>query len=160
MTTNPHDRYPVLVYDALMIVCSKCRREDARGVVVFTSSGPVEYCHYCNPRVFRDVAKNVFGGGLTLDHVRTEDGKPITVHSTKELRAAEKRNNFALAIMSDNDITKPPQHEPWAGDITHGYKRKWELDPDKYKPENITGVSAGVAKSAKDTLVDHPRPLK
>ena len=149
----------MLVYDARMIVCSKCGREDARGVVVFTAAGSVEYCHFCNPRAFRDKAKSLFGDGLTLDHVRTEDGKPITVHSTKELRAAEKRNNFALAIMSDNDISKPPQHEPWAGDITHDYKKKWQRDPDKYKPENITGVSAGVAQSAAETLVDHPQPL-
>lgn len=146
-----------------MIVCAKCGREDARGVIVFTANGSVEYCHHCNPAAFRNnptTAKNIWEGGFTLQHVRGDDGKPVTVHSTRELRAVEKKHNVALAIMSDNDVAKPPAHEPWAGNIAHGYKKKWNRDPDAYKPENVTGVSAGIAKSSADTLVDHPRPLK
>lgn len=152
-----------------MITCSKpgCGYVGPQGVVIFTANGSAEYCKLHNPRAFRDQAKDIFSGGMTLDHVRFtgEDGrpvdnKPLVVNSLKELRAAEKRHNFALAMMSDNDISKPPQHEPWSGDITHGYKRKWQRDPAKYLPANVTGVSAGVAKSAADTLADHPRPLK
>lgn len=142
-----------------MITCSKCGGEFARGVIVFTAAGSAEYCNLHNPRVFRDKAKSIWDGGFTLDHVRGDDGKPVIVHSTKELREVEKKHNVALAIMSDNDVSKPPEHESWAGNITHGYKKKWNRNPDAYRPENVTGVSAGVVKSSADTLVDHPRPL-
>lgn len=142
-----------------MIVCSKCGREDARGVVVFTTAGSVEYCHFCNPRAFRDKAKSIWDGGFTLDHVRGDDGKPVTVHSTKELREVEKKHNVALAIMSDNDVSRPPQHEPDAGNIARNYKKKWNRNPDAYKPDNVSGVSVGVAQSAADTLADAPNPI-
>ena len=143
-----------------MIICSICGREEARGVVVFGSDGKTaEYCKFHEPRAFRDKAKDIWADGFTLQHVRGDDGKPVTVHSTKELREVEKKHNVALAIMSDNDVSKPPVHEPWAGNIAHKYKKKFNRDPDAYRPENVTGVSAGVVKSSADTLVDHPRPL-
>ncbi len=147
-----------------MIVCSKCGHQDVRGVIVFTPAGTIEYCRIHVPRSVRsnpDVAKNPFEN-FTLDNVRDERGQKVTVNSIAELRAAEKRHNFALAVASDDGgrADKPPQHEPWAGDITHNYKRKWQRNPEAYKPENVTGVSAGVAQSTADTLVDHPRPLK
>jgi len=142
-----------------MIMCSKCSREYSRGVVIFTSTGSAEYCHFCNPRRFRDQAKSVFGDGFTLQHVRGDDGRPITVHSVKELREVEKRHNVALAIMSDNNVSAPPQHEPSAGDIARDYKKKFNRNPEAYKPENVTGVSVGIAKSTADTLADAPNPL-
>jgi hypothetical protein len=152
-----------------MIKCAKpgCGYVGPQGVVVFTSTGSAEYCKLHNPRAFRDTAKDIFAGGMTLEHTRFlgEDGrpvdnKPLVVNSLQELRAAEKRHNFALACMSDSDISQPPQHDRGAGDITRGYKRKWNRDPDAYKPENITGVSSGTAQSAGDTLADHPRSLR
>jgi hypothetical protein len=151
------------VYDTLrlMIICSKCGREDSRGTVIFTAVGDVSYCKFCKPRVFRepDKVQSVFADGFQLQHVRGDDGKPVTVHSVKELRQVEKKHNVALAIMSDDRIGGPPQHDPDAGNLVRGYKKKWNRDPDAYRPENITGVSTGIAKSASDTLVDAPNPL-
>lgn len=146
-----------------MIICSKCGHEDVRGRVIFTSTGTVEYCRIHVPRAFNtnpDTSKNPFSN-FTLDNVRDEQGKKVTVNSIAELRAAEKRYNFALAVATDDGAKadKPPQHEPWAGNIAHNYKKKWNRNPDAYRPENVTGVSAGVVKSSADTLVDHPRPL-
>ena len=147
-----------------MIVCSKCGREESRGVIVFDAQGrpSAEYCLFCRPRKFcePDRAKDVFADGFQLQHVRGLDGKPITVHSVKELRQVEKTHNVALAVMSDDRAGGPPQHLPWAGDIAHNYKKKWQRNPDAYRPENVTGVSTGIVQSAADTLVDRPRPLK
>ena len=143
-----------------MMTCSKCGREDARGVVIFDTRGnPIEYCLYHRPSAYIERAKDLFGDGFTLQHVRGDDGKPITVHSTKELRQVEKERGVALAIMSDDDISKPPQHDPDAGNIARNYKRKWQRDPAAYRPENVTGVSVGVAQSTADTLADAPNPL-
>ena len=148
-----------------MITCSKCGREESRGAIIFDPHllRSIEYCLFCRPRVFvenSDQAKSVFADGFIMQHVRGLDGKPITVHSVKELRQVEKTHNVALAIMSDDKIGGPPQHEKWAGDIAHNYTKKWERNPDAYRPENVTGVSTGIVQSAADTLVDRPRPLK
>lgn len=112
------------------------------------------------PRQIIDDAKNPFQN-FTLDHVRDERGQKITVNSLSELRAAEKRHNFCLAVASDDGgrADKPPQHEPWAGDIAHKYEKKWNRNPEAYKPENVTGVSAGIAQDQSGTLVDRPNPV-
>ena len=94
---------------------------------------------------------------FVLQHVHDHNHKPITVNSLAELRKVEKEHNVALAIASDDGgrADKPPQHEPWAGDISHGKKRVWNRDPAAYvKP---SGVSVGNAADPKrDTLVDRP----
>jgi len=90
----------------------------------------------------RGAAHNPFEN-LTLRHVRDEHGRPVTVNSERELRAAEKKWGFIHAA-SWGLADRPPVHDPGAGDITRNYKRKWNHDPDAYKPENVTGVSAGV----------------
>jgi putative FmdB family regulatory protein len=93
---------------------------------------------------------------LTLQHIRDENNKPITVNSEREMRAAEKRYNFVHAATWGLE-NKPPQHESWAGDVSHGKPRVWNRDPAAYKPENVKGVSTGIAADPhKDTLVDRP----
>lgn len=77
---------------------------------------------------------------LKLDNVRDEHGKPVVVHSLKELREAEKKYNFVHAVSSDDQIDLPPQNESWAGDVRRDYKWKW-TPPDQR--EDRTGVSAG-----------------
>lgn len=119
----------------------------------------VEYCKVHDPASQRALfaARNVFEGGMTLDHVKDKSGKKVVVNSLSELRAAEKAHNVALAVFSDNDgrADKPPQHESWAGDITHGKPRVWNRDPGAYA--NPSGISTGAALDPhKDTLVDRP----
>jgi hypothetical protein len=123
----------------------------------------VEYCRVHDPANRRALtaARNAFEG-FTLDHVRDERGQKITVNSIKELREAEKKYDFVLdcATNDNGDTSKPPAHEPWAGQIDHDYVRKFNRDPEAYKrPEARKGVSAGVVDSADKTLVYHPRPL-
>jgi len=79
---------------------------------------------------------------LTLQHVRDEKGKPVVVNSLKELREAEKKYNFVHAVSSDDQISEPPQHESWAGDVRHDYKWKWTPPEER---EDRTGVSVGSA---------------
>ena len=85
---------------------------------------------------------------LTLQHVRDEHGKPITVHSKKELHEAERKFNFVHAVSSDDQIDLPPQNESWAGDVRHDYKWKWTPPEDR---EDRAGVSAGA--TTKDNLL-------
>ena len=95
---------------------------------------------------------------LTLQHIRGEDGKPIKVNSERELRAAEKRYGFQHAASWGME-KEPPQHEKGAGDIARNYKWKFNRDPNARNTAKAKeGVSAGVAKSAKDTLAYHPTP--
>lgn len=106
----------------------------------------------------RGRAQNPFEN-LTLQHIRGEDGKPIKVNSERELRAAENKYGFVHAASWGLEKT-PPQHEPWAGDITHGYKKKFQRDPAAYKtPEARKGVTTGVARTANDTLASRPNPV-
>jgi putative FmdB family regulatory protein len=95
---------------------------------------------------------------LTLQHIRGEDGKPITVNSEFELHQKEKELGF-IHNASWGMEKEPPQHEKNAGDITGDYKWKWAKDPEARKRAAAQGVSAGVAKSANDTLAYHPRPI-
>lgn len=97
--------------------------------------------------------------GLTLSHIRDEQGKPVKVNTEAELHAAEKRHNFVHAA-SWGMADKPPAHEPWAGDIAHDYNRKFNRDPAAYQaPAAKQGVSAGVAASRSETLADRPNPV-
>jgi hypothetical protein len=144
-----------------LFTCSVCRREDTRGRIIFDATGSREYCKHCLPKLFREstamAAHNPFAD-MTLDHVRDERGQKVKVNSLSELRAAEKKFNFALAVASDDggSASRPPQHEPGAGDIARNYKKKWARDPAAYRPENVKGVSAGVVEKAADTLVERP----
>jgi len=144
-----------------MITCIKCpagKNIHPRGVSYLRGGEFVEYCRVHDPASRRALtaARNAFEG-MTLDHVKDERGQKVKVNSLAELRAAEKRYNFALAVASDDGgrADTPPQHEPWAGDITHGRKRYWNRDPAAYvKP---SGVSTGTAADPhKDTIIDRP----
>ena len=61
----------------------------------------------------RGAAHNAFEN-LTLEHVRGEDGKPITVNSERELHAAESKYGFVHAASWGLE-KEPPKHEEWAG---------------------------------------------
>ena len=147
-------------------ICCKCptdKNSHQRGISYFRNGEFVEYCRVHDPanRAALTAARNVFEG-FTLDHVKDENGKKIKVNSLKELRAAEKKYQFVLdcATNDNGDVSKPPQHESWAGDLTHGYKKKWARDPEAYKrPEAHKGVSTGVVQTAAETLASRPNPM-
>lgn len=146
-------------------ICCVCKREDTRGKTIFDSDGKskAEYCLHCVPKVFRSGAQNAardpFADGFTVQNVKDRlTGRPIEVHSLKELRQAERDNNFVLAAMSDDDISKPPQHEKWAGDIAAGYKKKFCRDESQYAPDKVAKArkQAGAVKGVGETLADRP----
>jgi hypothetical protein len=129
-----------------------------RGVSYLRGGEFVEYCKVHDPASQRALvaARNAFEG-FTVEHVKDERGQKIKVNSLAELRAAEKKYNFALAVATDDGgkADVPPQHLPWAGDITHGKERIWNRDPAAYADR--TGVSVGnAADPRKDTLIDRP----
>lgn len=146
----------------MSIKCCKCppgRNVHPRGVSYLRSGVFVEYCKPHDPASRRALvaARNVFEGGMTIEHVRDERGRKPVVNSLAELRAAEKRYNFALAVLDDDGgrADKPPQHESWAGRIDHGKQRVWNRDPKAY--ESFDGVTTGIAADPKrDTLIDRP----
>jgi len=144
-----------------MITCSKCpkgRNVHPRGVSYFRDGEFVEFCKPHDPANNRALvaARDVFEGGFELQ-VNDERGQRVKVNSLAELRAAEKRHNIAVAVFTDEGgkADKPPVHEKWAGDITHGKPRIWNRDPAAYAKPG--GVSTGTAADPhKDTLVDRP----
>src|SRR5208282_6720890 len=123
--------------------CNICGNEFEIIVLSFTADRPCPECgsldtdqlvslpHFrTRQRQFemkRGAAHNPFQD-LTLQHVRDEHGKPVKVNSERELHAAEKKYGF-VHNASWGMEKEPPQHEKWGGDITHGYKRKWNHDP-------------------------------
>lgn len=141
-----------------------CNNEVTRGTIIFDKNGTsTVYCRLHIPRAHLigsvDKCKNIWEG-FVCQHMLDENHKPITVNSLKELREAEKRTNSVLAIMADDDISKPPAHEPDAGNIARKYRKKFNRDPAAYtSPSASAGVSAGPVSSAKETLVDHPNPV-
>jgi len=145
-----------------MITCCKCppgRNVHPRGVSYLRDGTFTEYCKPHDPASRRALvaARNVFEGGMVIEHIRDERGHKPVVHSLAELRASEKRYGYALAVFDDDGGTanKPPQHEKFAGDITHGKARVWNRDPAAYV--NPSGVSTGIAADPKrDTLIDRP----
>jgi hypothetical protein len=142
--------------------CSKCGTVVTFGTITFDAHGNpnANYCRPCRPKSVAstpDVAKNMWGDGFKLDHVKDETGRNVVIHSTKDLREKEKRYGFSLACMSEDDISRPPQNESWAGDISHGYEKKFNRDPAAYA--NVDASVAGVAKSADDTLASRPNPV-
>ena len=149
-----------------MFICSKCppaRNRHARGISYLRDGEFIDYCCVHDPANRRALvaARNAFDN-FTLDHVRDERGRKVTVNSIAELRAAEKRYNFALAVATDDDgkADAPPQHDKDAGNITKNYERKWARDPAAYnRPEASKGVSVGVARDADETLASRPNPV-
>jgi hypothetical protein len=145
----------------MSITCCKCPKDrniHPRGVMYLRGDVWVEYCKVHDPASQRALfaAKDVFEGGFELQ-VKDERGEKVKVHSLKELREAEKKHNIAVAVFTDNDgrADNPPEHMPWAGDISHGKPRVWNRDPAAYV--NPSGVSTGnAADPHRDTLVDRP----
>lgn len=145
----------------MSIRCVKCPKDrdiHQRGVSYLRDGEFIEYCRVHDPASQRALvaARNAFEG-FTVQHVHDENRKPIKVNSLAELRAAEKKYNFALAVATDDEgkADTPPQHEKWAGDISHGKPRVWNRDPSAYADH--TGVSTGLAADPKrDTLLDLP----
>ena len=90
---------------------------------------------------------------LVLDHVRDAKGRPVRINSLKELRAAEKAFNFVHALSNDDDISAPPQHESWAGDVRRDYQWKWTPPSER---DDKAGVSAGA--TIKENLLVGDRP--
>ncbi len=149
-----------------MFICCKCPTDNnlhARGISYFRHGEFVEYCRVHDPANRRalQAARNAFEG-FTLQHVRDERGQKITVNSIKELRAAEKKYEFVLNCATDDngDTSNAPQHEPWAGDLTHGYKKKWQRDPEAYRGASAkSGVSTGIVDRPDKTLAHRPNPV-
>jgi hypothetical protein len=145
----------------MAIICVKCpkgKNKHPRGVSYFRDGSFIEYCRVHDPANLGALtaARNLFEG-FTVQHVHDENHKPIKVNSVAELRAAEKKYNFALAVMADDGgkADTPPKHCDWAGDISHGKPRVWNRDPSAY--QNVAGVSTGLAADPKrDTLLDLP----
>jgi putative FmdB family regulatory protein len=134
--------------------CPECGSEDTEQMVSIPHFRTAPRKH----EIKRGAAHNPYAG-LTLQHVRGEDGKPITVNSERELHEAEKRHGFVHAASWGME-KEPPQHEKWAGDLTHGYEKKWARDPAAYtRPDASKGVSTGVAANANETLAGRPGPL-
>lgn len=106
--------------------------------------------------VKRGPAHNPFAS-LTLEHIRGEDGKPITVHSERELRAAEKKYNFIHAASWGLE-KEPPQHDPGAGQLHRHYAKKWNRDEAAYAPDKVAEAmkECGPVASPDETLVDRP----
>ena len=98
-------------------------------------------------------------GNLTLQNVRDEGGKPLTVHSEAELHAAEKRYNFVHAASWGME-NEPPQHEKWAGDLTRGYTKKWNKDPAAYTPDQVAKVELGGTLDPNETLAPLPNSTR
>jgi hypothetical protein len=146
-------------------ICSKCGHETTRSTTVFDFDadrrllGKFVFCRVCRPSQSVDTAKNPFAN-LTLDHVKDERGQKVTVNSLKELRAAEKRYNFALAVASDDGGTAaaPPQHEAWAGNLGASYDKKFNRDPAAYSQVEVDRAAAemgvGVALDPGSTLAE------
>ena len=153
-------------------ICSACGHEFEIIRTRYEDPRPCPECHSLDTdqvitaAVFKFVARD-YGikrgpshnpyQNLTLQHIRGEDGKPITVNSEAELHAAEKKYNFIHAA-SYGAEKEAPQHASWAGDITHGKPRIWNHDPAAYV--NPGGVSTGLAADPhKDTIVDLPNAI-
>ena len=152
--------------------CQDCGNEFEIIVPRFDSPRPCPRCHSTNTEQFvsacafkfvspkfevkRGAAHNPFDN-LTLQHIHDESGKPITVHSERELREAEKKYNFVHAASWGLE-NEPPQHEKWAGDISHGYKRKWNHDDRAYSQSEIDKAKSGIGfvERAEHTLADRP----
>lgn len=117
---------------------------------------------------YRGDAANAFEN-FTLQHVfekncdgqvvRDEKGKPkrVKVNSLKELREAEKKYNFSLVAASEDgsNIDDAPTNESWAGDITHGYERKWAKSPEEWTASmksDVVKMDVGIASSREETL--------
>ena len=146
-------------------ICDKCGHETTRSITLFDFDedrrlrGKAVFCRVCRPVQNVNVAKNPFEN-FTLDHVKDERGQKVTVNSLKELRAAEKRYNFALAVASDDGGTAaaPPQHEPWAGQLGATYNKKFNRDPAAYSQSEVdraaTEMGVGVTLDPGSTLAD------
>ncbi len=102
---------------------------------------------------------------LTLQHVRDEHNRPITVNSRKELEAAEKKYGFVHALshaLTEDQLATPPQHESWAGDIVRAsnYQWKWARDPQErarvLASDHVVKLDVGIAASKEATLGVQP----
>ena len=134
--------------------CPECGSEDTEQLISLPHFRTAARKH----EIKRGAAHNPYAG-LTLQHIRGEDGKPITVNSERELHEAEKRHGF-IHNASWGMEKEPPQHEPHAGDLTHAYRKKFNRDPEAYKrPDSRKGVSTGVVGSAVETLASRPNPI-
>jgi len=147
-----------------MFKCSNCGTEVSFGTITFDADGTPsrQYCRPCRPTQNLTPAKNAFEN-MTLYHVRDEHGQKVKVNSITELRAAEKKYNFALAVATDDggSAAAPPQHESTAGMLARDRAPKFNRNPAAYSAAEVAkaATASGVAKSADDTLANYPNPV-
>lgn len=95
-----------------MTICEECGVETMRSVTKFYATGPKTTCFRCEHPVHSSPAANPYAD-LTLEHVITEDGKPLHVTSKRQLLEAEKKYHFRslVAHTDEANFDKPPQTE-------------------------------------------------
>jgi hypothetical protein len=92
-------------------ICESCGEETPRYVMKFYSGKAHYTCHVCeHPRHSVPRCTNPYSD-MVIDHVVTEEGKPLRVTSRRQLEAAEKRYHFrSLVAHTDSaNFDKPPQ---------------------------------------------------
>jgi hypothetical protein len=92
------------------VICADCQHETTRYVTKFHSGGARTTCHTCEHPVHSSLAANPYAD-LTIEHVVTEDGKPLRVTSKRQLLEAEKKYHFRslVAHTDEANFDKPPQ---------------------------------------------------
>lgn len=89
--------------------CDSCGFDSA----VYTRRRGKTICRMCRSSVVRPSVYDPFSS-LTLDHVRDQQDRPVTVTSLRQLRQIEKEHRClsAVANLDDKHVDEPPQHKP------------------------------------------------
>lgn len=107
------------------VQCEDCGVTTSRYVTKFHSGGSRTTCHTCEHPV-KATCHNPFSD-LTLEHVHDEQGRPLRVTSSRQLREAEKKYHFrsVVAHTDEANFDKPPQQQK--GDLYDFMSRekKW-----------------------------------
>lgn len=91
--------------------CGKCGHDTTSYTMKFRANSVQYECHVCeHPPISDARCANPFSE-IVLDHVTGEDGRPLRVTSSRQLREAEKKYNFRslVAHTDEANFDKPPQ---------------------------------------------------
>jgi hypothetical protein len=91
-------------------ICESCGIETPRYVTKFFSGRAHHTCHVCEHPRHSAPCTNPYGN-LVIEHVLTEENKPLRVTSKRQLLEAEKKYKFRslVAHMNSENWDKPPQ---------------------------------------------------
>jgi hypothetical protein len=97
----------------MAVTCDKCGAEATSYTMRFRAGRIQHECHVCEHPPISDARCANPYSEMVIDHVTGDDGKPLRITSSRQLREAEKKYHFRSLVghTDEANFDRPPQRK-------------------------------------------------